>query len=343
MNKTRVLFLWTICALTIEIAIFGFFNFVYGKGLSINGEQIININSKPDEFASISVPKDMKNFYSSYSGRYISYYSSGDLYIVDTRDGSKKTVNPSKGTTICYTKWLPDVNRILLCERSQNRVKFYHYDAAKDFKTEMKDLNLKPLELNLSSKSEQIEKVSISTKNTRMTFKVSTSSNQSKFYGINIQSQLERLSTVSTNTKSFDMFTLDGNVIYESSGKIRQSGYKQPLNLGINSDMSVLGIDYDNKIYTAVLDGDNVSSICSFDLEKGNVKNKKTINLPFKSPEENIKVLSVGGVFLIDSKNNKVIDVLNNKPTSYKGDFMSVFKGGIYSLKDNKLIKTTIK
>lgn len=343
MGKNKVIFLWIICALTIEIGIFGFFNFVYSKGLSISGEEIINVNSKPDTFASISLPKDIKNFNSSYSGRYISYYSSTNLYILDTRDGSKKQIEPTKGTAICYSKWFPDVNRMLLCERKQNKINFYYYDANKNSKIEMQDYDVKPLQLSLNSKTDEIEKISISTKNTRMTFKVKTSSGQSKFYAINIQSQLEQLSNISTNTTTFDMFPLDGNVIYSSSGKLRQSGYKQPLTLDISSNMNVLGIDYDNKVYAGIFSGDEISSICSFNIDKGDVKDKKIINLPFNTSPKNIRVLSVGGVFVIDSKDNKVIDIINNKSTSYKGDFMSVFKGGIYSLKDNKLIKTSIK
>jgi len=52
----------------------------------------------------------------SYNASYISYFSNNELYVVNTITGKSVVVDSSNGVKISFYKWLPDRNRMLICE-----------------------------------------------------------------------------------------------------------------------------------------------------------------------------------------------------------------------------------
>lgn len=375
MKKFKRILIWSLLATFIELAMLFYLNHIYSKSVDTYSE----VKSVPQQvkktYNDVKVPEDAENIKVSYDGKYVSYYENKVLKIANTRDESDSTIDPSSNSEICYSKWLPDSNLLLLCEKDKkNNINFFSYDADKNSKRELTDFDTKPLKIEIDNKNDKVDNITLSTANHVMYVKILHKDSTSDVYKINVMNQVEKMKTSNDMIGYISMLHNDTNLIYEDAEneeirnlvkttvktpvktsaskkakgkdteKFTEKEVTKNLNIQFEDDNKkvLLATDDEDRIYVGTVENDKVSSIIYGDLKTSTDK-WKTLKLPEAVDRKDIAITKEGNMYIKNDANGVVKNIATNIETKYKGNFVEIRDQYVYTLYDNKLIRTPLK
>lgn len=358
MKIFKKLLIWSLIAASIESVMLFTLNKIYAQPLNSYKEEKSQPQKSKKSYKDIKIPESAENIKVSYDGKYISYYENEVLKIVNSEDESSHDIDIPSNRLICYSKWLPDSNLLLLCEKDNaNRVSFYSYDADKDNKKEIIDFYTKPLKIELSSKNDVIDNITLSTANHVMYIKVQHKNGKSDIYKTNIMNQIKKIKSSNDTIGNISMLHYETNLIYEDmeeeeikniaitatkkKGEEKEIVKISSLDINENDKKVLLSTDDEDKIYIGTMENKKVNKILIGDL-KSSTEDWKALKLPEPADRKNIIITKEGNVYINDETKGLLKDVISNKEIKYKGSFIQIQDKYIFTLNNNKVIRTLI-
>jgi len=108
---------------------------------TVKSQEVTNSASSTKLSASkVNIPSNATTINVSYDASYVSYYLNNELYVVNTITNKSVTVNPSNGVKITFYKWLPDRNRMLICETNNRNLSLSYYDVTQSQQSKVSDI-----------------------------------------------------------------------------------------------------------------------------------------------------------------------------------------------------------
>lgn len=373
MKKFKRILIWSLIATSIEFAMLFSLNHIYSKSLDTYSEVKSVPQQEKKTYNDVKMPENVENIKVSYDGKYVSYYESKILKIANTRTEGNSTVEPSDNSEICYSKWLPDSNLLLLCEKDKkNKINFFSYDADKSSKRELTDFDTKPVKIETDSKNDNVDNITLSTANHVMYVKILHKDKTSDLYKINVMNQVEKMKTSNDIIGYISMLHNDTNLIYEDAENeeiknLAKTTVKTPVKSSANkkakgnekftekevtrslniqfedeSKKILLATDDEDRIYIGTVENDKVSSIIYGDLKTSTDK-WKTLKLPGIVGRKDVVITKEGNMYIKNDANGVVKNIASNIETKYKGNFVEIRDQYVYTLYDNKLTRTPLK
>ncbi len=360
MNLFKKLLIWSVIAVFIESIMFFSLDRIYAKSLSGYKEVKSVQKTSKKTYNDVKVPENAENIEVSYDGKYISYYEDKVLKVVNSEDGKSQSIDTSSNVSICYFKWIPDSNLILICEKdNKNRINFYKYNPSKDSKIQITDHDMKPLIIQANSKNDKVENIVTSTDSHVMYTKVLHSNGKSDIYRGNVMNQTEKIKTSNNEIGNISMLNLASDLIYEDKeedeiknvvqnvtknkkGEEKKSTKIYSIEFDDNNKKVLLGTDAEDKIYIGMLEKGKVSKILFGDL-KTPIDNWKSLKLPEITDKKDIIITKEGDIYINDQSKGYVKNLVSNTETKYNGTFIGIQNKNIYNLSDNKVSRTALK
>lgn len=350
MKGFKLLIIWTIIGIVLELPIFYYFNNFYSSSsTSFKNEMISEHKEKVEnKDIKIKIPQDADDIRTSFDNKYVSYYQKDNLEIVNTSDGNIIKVEPNKGGKISYYKWLPDNDRIIIAEKSnesrKNVLRFYSFDASKNDKKQIIDFDNQVLKINLSDKKGNVEDIALSTLSHTMYIKVSSGGKRGELYLVNVMNQIEKMKTNTYLIGNIALLENSDNLLYESLGKGRIVSYSDKSYIKTDSKLKIklLGVDEKEKIYLGEIKDDKVIKIFSGDL-KTPFSNWSTISLSRGFEQKSIFITKSGDIFINYSLEGYIYNTKNSKKISYKGRLVDIVDNKIISVYDDVLTKKSME
>jgi hypothetical protein len=303
----------------------------------VDAERIVK-KKEPIKYAAINIPSDAKKIEASYDGKYISYYENSNLTVVNCSDATKNTVNADKNFTQIYSKWLPDINSMILCERNllqKNSISFFTYNAETNVKQSPSDTNNSSLKLLLNSSKDTISDVEMSTQMGIMFIKTLKSDTTNDIFNIDVNGHT--LTTFkSKNIGRISVFNHRPELIYDdiASKKIKVKDTKW--NSGTKK-MAILGTSDSDNLYLGVLEDTKVTKIIYGSVDN-TIDKWTSIKLNQAANPDSLILNESGSVYEKDSSSEKIINLLTNKSVEYSGTLIKITDDVIISLKNDKLV-----
>ncbi|WP_160670158.1 hypothetical protein [Clostridium sp. C8-1-8] len=329
MKKLRTFLIWTVIALLIENGVFLYFEKVYlVQGSSIKAEKVEK--KKASDMKDVSIPSEAKSVKMSHDGSYVSYLEDGVLKIGDRTKGTVKTVEVADYMSVNYTKWVTDGNFLIIAEKTKDSKKpyigFYKYDAVRDDKTELTDLDLHKDIINLSSSKDNIEDMAFATSSNVMYFKLGKPAGKCDIYKINVMAQMEKVKANLQGIDTIEVDPVNANLIYEQSGMVKINTGSKQTRIKNLSEGNVLGHS-DSSVFIAKGKSDSVSEIVYGDVEKP-ASSWQIINIDNKTSVKNIFLTSGGRIF-VNNSNKTLTDLTTKKNIKYEGTLLDVNDRGV--------------
>lgn len=353
MKIFKKLLVWSFIAAAIESILLFSLNKIYAQPLDSYKEVKSLPQKSKKTYNAIKVPTSAKNIRVSWDGKYISYCENEILKIVNTVDETSQNIDTDSNRTICYFKWLPDSNLLLLCEKdNSNKISFYRYDANKNSKTELIDFDTKPLRIELV-KNDTVDNVTYSTANHVMYIKVLHKNGKSEVYKVNIMSQLQKMKNFNKKIGNISMLHNETNLIYEDieeeeiknidvtsvkdkKGKEKEVTKVSSIDNNENGEKVLLGTDDEDKIYLGIKESGKVSRILFGDL-KTDADQWKNVKLTESTDRKNINITREGNLYIKNDNKKSIKNIVSNAETKYDGEFIQIQGKYIYIIADNKV------
>ena len=324
MNLFKKLLIWSLIAASIESVLLFSLNKIYAKPLDSYKEVKSLPQAKKKEYNDVKIPENAENIKISYDGKYISYYEDKVLKIANAEDESNNSIDTSNNGSVCYSKWLPDSNLLLLCEKdNKNKINFFSYNADKDIKKEVTDFDMKPLKIEMENKTDIVDNITISTSNHVMYIKVLHKNRTSDIYKINIMNQVEKMKISNDIIGNISMLYNDTNLIYEDIGeeeiknitttmtKNSKTGKEKEItkisNIEIDNEgrKVLLGTDEEDKVYIGTLEKNKVNKILFGDLKTPSTE-WKILKLPELIDRKDIIITKEGSIYVNDKSKGSI-------------------------------------
>ncbi|NMM64063.1 hypothetical protein HBE96_15580 [Clostridium sp. P21] len=360
MNLLKKLLIWSIIAVLIESGMLFYLDKAYSAARSDYKEVKSTAKSEKKAYNEIKVPENAENIQVSYDGKYVSYCEDNVLKIANSQDSKIQSIDINSNSSICYSRWLPDTNWLLICEKdTKDRINFYNYNPNKSSKNQLIDHDMKPLIIELDNKSDKIEDIALSTANHVMYTKILHKSGKSDIYGTNVMGQVEKIKTSNNKIGNISMLNLASNLIYEDKEEdeiknLTQTVVKNKkgdekkltdissIDFDDDSRKVLLGTDTQDRIYAGILESGKVSQVILGEL-KDSTSPWKKLKLSALTDKDNIVITAQGNMYIKDKSQNSVKNAVTNAETKYNGKFIEIQNKYIYSLYDNKVIRTELK
>lgn len=289
----------------------------------------------------IELPAGVEKILVSYDAKYLSYYESETLNIVNCKDGSVKSIEVDEGTKISFYEWLPDRNRILLVEKKDNdessKLTLYSYDVSKGEKVKIKDLSWG------DSKSE-VQDIQLSTLTGVTYVKVANRGDKGGIYRIDRMGDMNKVDTVPSFVSNIALVRHEDKLVYEGQvyNSIYVTGKDEALSIEGAERLTLIGTDDDDNVYVGELKDKFISKIY-YGKTSQKTSEWKEINLQVPSEKKDLFVSSLGKVYQNDLLRGVIKDVNSGTQTSYQGKLLQVYTKGIVSLVNNKVSFVSFK
>jgi len=348
MKRLKKLIVWCAVGLILENAIFIYINTFYlNHNLTIKAVKVEKKQVGPDK--NVQIPSDSTNVQASFDGRFISYYE-GDSFKVGNRvSGSVNEIIPAKNMSVCYSKWMPEDNLMLLAEKPKDSAKshyltLYSYDAKKNTKRELLDFNMKTVKIDISSKKENIEDIVFSTSTHVIYIKLSKVGGRSGIYTLNVMNQLEKVNANCSFIGKIATLAGNTNFIYEDKvyNKIKNLDGNSLKELSKNKNFTLLASDKNDKLYIGEFENNLINKIFFGDINTPMDK-WQIVNLPSPIASKNIIITRDGRIFTHNPIEGSICNMESNVITKYEGKFIDLCTCGIISVLNNKTKVTPLK
>ncbi|GFZ34040.1 hypothetical protein CSC2_45660 [Clostridium zeae] len=337
MKKLRVFLLWSVIALIIQNGVFLYFEKVYlGGETTVKAEKVEK--KKISNMKDINIPSDATDIKMSHDGTYIAFMEDGALKVGDRTKGDIKTVKLEASMEVNYTKWVTDGDFLIIAEKtkaskSKPYIDIHKYDASRDEKVELTDLDLKKDIINLSSSKDNIEDMAFATSSNVMYFKIGKSANKSDIYKINVMSQLEKTKSNLVGIGAIDIDPINANLLYEQTSMVKLNTGSKQTKIKNLSDGIIIGHS-DNSVFIGKGKADKIEEVIYGDVDKS-VSEWQKIKLDSKVDKKDIFITAGGRVFIKDS-NKSLTDAITKKTIKYEGTLLDVNDKGILSNVEGK-------
>jgi len=280
------------------------------------------------------VPSKATTINVSYDASYISYYLNGELYVVNTITGKSVNVSSTSGVKISYYKWLPDRNRMLICEMGNRNLSLSYYDVTQSQISKVSDI------LTASSTS-TVKDIEASPLTNVIYIKVRNGYKYDSIYWVNIMKSTKKVITSSQYIGDIKVVPDEDKMLYEdlSSNMVHVTGANHALSFIGSTKSCLLGIDNNDQAYIGNVDSNNKIDKIYFGKLNG-----KWQSLPLNNQvsKDHLFVTASGKVYINDTIKGTVTELKTKKKTTYKGTFLQLYSDGIASLSDGNLVKTPL-
>lgn len=359
MKIFKKLLIWSFIAAAIESILLFSLNKIYAQPLDSYKEVKSLPQKSKKTYNAVKVPTSAKDIRVSWDGKYISYCENEILKIVNTIDETSHDIDTNSNRTICYFKWLPDSNLLLLCEKdSSNKVSFYSYDVNKNSKKELIDFDTKPLKIELG-KNDTVDSITYSTANHVMYIKALHKNGKAEVYKVNVMNQVQKMKNFNKNIGNISMLHNATNLIYEDieeseirniditsvkdkKGKEKEITKVSSIDINENGEKVLLGTDDEDKIYLGIKKNGKISEILFGDL-KTDTDQWKNLKLTELTDRKNIIITKEGSVYINDNTKGYIKNVASNQATKYDGAFIQIQGKYVYALSDNKVNRVILE
>lgn len=344
MKWIKNIIIWSIIAILFQSAVFFAADRYYRTSLLNTKTTEVKIEDKtPAKSINITIPLAATKIEPSFDGQYISYYENNKLSVVNTSNASVETIPTEKNNEQVYSKWLPDINIIILCEKSLDdptEISIYTYNADTNSKESPTDSSNAAIKLNLNSNRDKISDIEFSTAMNSFYIKALKSNGTSSIFFNDVNGNMSSLIT-SRKIGTMKTFKNSPGLVYEdlSNGVIRFTNENKSID---NENYCILSTDDNENVYMGVLKNGTVTNIL-YGSRATSVSQWHQINLENPVNKDDIIITNGGKIYIKYSNNSYVIDEQSSVKTTYSGNLLSITDKEVLSLDNGKLERTTLK
>lgn len=337
MRASKRIFTWIIISLILQCSVYLFLDkFYFSPEGSIKVTKIDSVNKKKKIKPNVTFASTDKDISLSDDFTYTAYLSNGLVKVVDTSTGKERNITFSKGIQCLAYKWVPSTSRMIIAEKIDSKtIKFFYYDAEKQAKAEIynyesKRENSMPAGQNVDFQISELTGV--------LYAKITYSKTLANVYRIDRNETLTKVSTVTRNVGKIAVASNDDQLVYEdlANGKIN-SNYepKRTVSLNGTSKVSLLGSDDDDNFYIGV--GKSQINKIYYGKLTENTSSWKELPINSLVNTNDIIVSSDENVYVVNKDQGTIINIKDNKKSTFEGNFIEVNNNSIICKIDNKL------
>jgi len=328
---------WVIISITIQTVILAYFNYIHLPRAKRVKTTIYEYEESSISPWNLKVPKDAFLISASYNGRYVGYLKDGELFVLDSANGRKKTVvGHDTGKLSCF-KWLPDRNMLIyslsLPQDGYWDIQIATYDA------ESFEKRIYP-EIKGLPEGSETDDIKLSILTNTVYVKVKTGSSYSRIYRFDIMDNCN-LVLISDEEISIEQTMHNDNLVYEKNGCIyaRDVNNSAENQLEFNSIAVLLGIDSRDRIFVGEQDENGrVSRILYGKIDEEIKGTWKPISLNEPLLREKIIITESGAVYELDEKEKCVRQIGGSSVINFDGEFIQMTDEYIIT-KDKNILK----
>ena len=344
MKIIKNLIIWSIIAVIIQSAVFFAADRYYKTSLLNTKTTEVKIEDKSTFVRNITIdiPSSAAKIASSFDGQYISYYENNKLNVVNTYDGTDQIVSPGKNNEQIYSKWLPDINMMILCEKSLDspkEISIYTYNADSNSKETPTDSSNADITLTLNNSKDKISDIEFSTAMNTFYIKTIKTNETNDIFFNDVNGNMQSLIT-SKDIGTVRTFKNKPGLIYEdlSNGVIRFTSEKKSID---KENYCILYTDDNENVYMGNLKDGAVDKILHGSPEKS-ISQWQSINLESPVNKDDIIITTAGKIYIKYTSSGYIVDNQSNKKTSYKGNLLNITDKEVLSLENGKLERTKL-
>ena len=349
MKLYKRIIIWILISVLVQVVgLFYLDKYYFVENSDIKSTKIVVPTKETSKAVVIKIDANGKQTQMSSDGKYVSYYEEDKLKVVDCETGTLNTVKITDGAILSFYKWVPDRNRIILAEkmkRGKNSIiKFYYYDVSKNITEEVRnDAKDKEIYLNLTNEKSEVQDIEISPLTNVIYFKVLSPGKRNVIYRLNIMADMNQLNIKVYSIGEMQiLYTQDELYFEDLIYKRIMNSEGNVLTMPEVKNPSIIGVDGENNIYIAEAKSGLVSKIY-WAVYNGNTTTWKSKNLLVPTAVKNIHISSDGKIYIDDSLNAIVTELISGKKTSYTGVLTSIYSNGIASIDEGILVKSSFK
>lgn len=302
----------------------------------------------------------------SYDGGYLAYTSSGNLNIVNLKNGNKMQIPMAQNMNLGFYKWVYDRDMLMIAETSNG----YDYsNYAKMYTLDANDLTssvipsevvnsantagiVKSAKIPLASKKSTISDIDCSTSTVITYLKVSRVGYRDLLRKFNLPDQNMPYSSVTVQSIGKIQCLKDEDaLLYEDAdnGRVCVAGYGA-INVNDQTKFKLLGFDSSDNVYLAggsdgttntIYYGSLVSDDGSGNMIVNLYPDMKSVSLPQTTNVSDIYISKSGGIYVNDAANNTFTNVVTSQPITYKGNVLSVYGSGFITQDNGEVLQNT--
>lgn len=340
MKILKKILIFVIIAVVIQSSIL-----IYLDKYYFNTDSKVTIENKSSK---IKLKQNNEEYKLSYDGNYISYLEGDNLKVVSTRLGTNNTIKFESNKKICFYKWFPESNKIIIAEKTMdskdNIITFHCYYIINKNTFEIKEENSNTLPyIREPNSMSQVEDVIISSTSNSIFVKLSKPGQYYSIYKIENMSSVSRIADNKYKIGKVDINEKSEKIYYADLGTNEiESLDKDVKKISGFSEVSFLGIDKSGKMYIGDVSNGFVKNICWGNCDDALTSwNKK--QLPDSVELKNIYFSKEGKVYINDNLKGTVTELISGIQTEYIGIQQNMFANGIASNEKGYLVITRFK
>ena len=155
---------------------------------------------------------------------------------------------------------------------------------------------------------------------------------------------MTKASTISNFVGNIASVRHEDKLVYEdlTYNKVYITNISNTINIKGVSKLALLSVDSDDNIYLGQLESDKVIKVFSGVL-KDATSNWKITELKEPVNTQDIYISFNGDMYINDNLMGIITQVSTGNTMNYQGKFLSMYEGGIASISQGKLIRTSLK
>lgn len=338
MKKIRTIIVWSIFCLIIECGILFYMDQFLFKHSSDFTVVEVDDKEKIEEYE-VTVPEGAEDIKGSFNGKYLSYKAYGKLYLVDCASDKTEEIITTEGREVLFSSWLGDRNRIVLAIKTKNEnnkdvIELTNYDTKSKEEKKIK-------EVCNYYKGMKVNKIVTTTLSGVSYIGISREGYNSIIYRIDINEDMEKVSTKVSSIGEMGIFPHKDMLIYEDGINSRfykySNGETNLINFNNKSKLKLLSLDDDGTMYMGRLsENQKIKEIIYGKLEE-NTSSWQTKTLEKEKEISDIYINSSKEILINDNLSESIINLNKDDKTKYKGNIIEIKNKVIVSKMDNKI------
>lgn len=342
MKTFKRIVVWSLTAILLQSGAFFIADKYYEKTLLNTKvkEEVVGKQKEVDQNLSIKIPSTAKKTEASFDGKYLSYYDDSKLTVVNSFTGKSTVVAAEANSEQVYSKWLPDINSMVLCERDLGKkttINIFTYNADNDNKQAPTDTNNHDIKFTITNSKDTIGDIEMSTTMGIMYIKTMKNNWRSDIFNNDVNGKTVSIFT-SKNIGNTNVFQHKPNLIYEDTSNNLIKVTNTSWSIG-KLKACLFNTDTEDNIYIGALSNGKVQKIMYGSMDQS-IDKWKSLSLQTPVDKKNIIVTKNGAIYLHNSLEGYVTNEISMKKTSYTGNLLRITDAKIISI-ENGIIKKT--
>ena len=341
MKTIKRIVIWSVIALLLQSGTFFLADRYYQKTLLNTKvtEEIVGNQTELDQNLTINIPTTAKQIQASFDGKYLSYYDNSKLVVINSFTGKSNVVSAEKNSEQVYSKWLPDINSMVLCERDLNKkttINIFTYNADNDNKQAPTDTNNHDIKFTINNSKDTIGDIEMSTTMGIMYIKAMKNSWRSDIFNNDVNGKTATIFT-GKNIGNMNVFQHKPNLIYEDTltNLIKVTN----TNWSIGKIKACLfNTDNEDNIYIGTLQNGKVQKIMYGSTDKS-VDKWTSLSLDAPVDRKSVIVTKNGAIYLDNNLEGSVTNQVSKKKIYYAGNLLRITDKKIISVENGTIKK----